>query len=179
MSYRQTFDETIRAVLGPFDRAGERDLWPEHLAEEGVAYGQEQQLTAEEAAAWYLSAAALIRMEDGLLGVPLASRLLRQARKVARARGLSSELQDALARMEEERHQWIAVNHEYQGAALRDLRPVPVDPALPTHFNADFDGVDVSHADDNDTDFGEDFVPPPDWPDLLERLLADRSGAPS
>ncbi len=168
MSYRQTFDQTIHAVLEPCGYTGEHDLWPEQLTEEGMAYGREQQLAAEEAATWYLSAAALIRMEDGQLGVPLASRLLRQARKVARARGLSMELQDALARMEQERHEWIAANHEYQGAGLRTLRPVPQDLVLAAQAGADLD----------DTDCCNDFEPAPDWPDLLERLLADRSSAP-
>ena len=164
MSYRQTFDETIHAVLRPCGVAGDRDLWPEQIAEEGVAYGQEQALAAEEAATWYLSAAALIRMQDGQLGVPLASRLLRQARRAASNLGLSRELQTALARMEQERYDWIAANHEYQGAALRTLRPVVEGPALAEHFGADFD---------------DEFIPAPDWPDLLERLLGDPSGAPS
>ena len=51
MSYRQQFDSTIHAVLDRSDWEDERDLWPERLSEEGVAYGEEQDLAAEEAAA--------------------------------------------------------------------------------------------------------------------------------
>ena len=164
MSYRETFDSTIHAVIEPCAGDSDRALWPEDIAAEGVAYGQEEGLAAEEAATWYLSAASLIRMQDGALGVPLATRLLGQARRVARELGLSAELQNALARMEQERHDWIAANHEYQGAALRELRPQDAGPNIAAQFGADFD---------------DEFVPAPDWPDLLERLLGDRSSAPS
>ncbi|MEM1412391.1 MAG: hypothetical protein AAGH19_08530 [Pseudomonadota bacterium] len=163
MTYRDSFDETIQAVLAPCveDQA---QLWPEHIADEGEAYGREQGLAAEEAATWYLSAAALIRMRDGALGVPLATRLLAQAQRVAQERGLSDDLLMVLAHMEQERHDWIAANHEFQGAGLRALRPAPADQGLAAHLDADFD---------------DEFVPAPDWPDLLERLLTDHSSAPS
>ena len=58
--------------------------------------------------------------------------------------------------MERERHEWIESNHEYQGAALRAIKPVDAGP-----------------------DYDADFVPAPNWPDLLERLLSDRSDAPT
>lgn len=152
MSYRQHFDQTIRAVLDrcPLGGAGHRELWPESLSEEGVAYGQSEDLPAGEAATWYLSAAALIRMCDGQLGVPFASRLLRAARSLARERDMGADLLQALARMEEERHDWILANHEYQGAGLRDLDAARL-------------GGDGEHA----------VTPPPDWPDILDRLLHD------
>ncbi len=150
MSYRQQFEQTIQAILGacPVPATDGRTLWPDSLTDEGVAYGEQEQLDAEEAACWYLSAAALIRMCDGDLGVPLATRILRAARDHASRNALGQALLEALARMEEERFDWIKANHETQGAALRAIRPVPA-------------GLD--HVDD--------FTPPPDWPDLLERLL--------
>ncbi len=83
MSYRDSFDATIREVVRRSPRAGNAELWPEELTEEGVAYGQAESLAAEEAATWYLSAAALVRMQDGALGAPLATELLRQARYLA------------------------------------------------------------------------------------------------
>ncbi len=152
MSYRDQFDETINAVLDGSEVSipPGRDLWPERLSEEGVEYGLEASLPAGEAAAWYLSAAALIRMCDGQLGVPLASALLRSARSLARTRGMGADLREALDRMEQERFDWILANHERQGAGLRALRPV--DPGL---------------------DLDADFVPPPDWPAVLEELLQD------
>ena len=155
MNYRDSFDATVREVIQRTPRAVDADFWPEALTEEGVEYGQAERLAADEAATWYLSAAALVRMQEGALGAPLATDLLRQARIHAKDGGLSPELCSALDRMDRERHDWIAGNHETQGAGLRTVRPVPVDPEPE-----------------------DEFSPAHDWPNLLERLLADRSTTP-
>lgn len=124
MNYRDAFDQTIQAVLAPCALPAPDEFWPEFLTEEGVSYGRDARLEAPEAAAWYLSAAALVRMQDGALGAPATARILRSARRIAEARQLSPALRDALLRVDEERRAWVLENHERQGAGLRALRPV-------------------------------------------------------
>ena len=150
MNYQHAFESAVDAALGHarFDAPAREQLWPEAMTQEGVAYGQSEDLAAEEAASYYLAAAALLRMCDGDLGVPLATRIIHGSRKLARERDLSPGLQDVLERMDEERREWIMANHEFQGADLRLLRPVPSE------------GPQV-----------DDYAPSPDWPDILDRLL--------
>lgn len=120
--YRHEFDEAIHQVLEPcLSPMTPRDgFWPAALSEEGVDYGRGEGLPAAEAAAWYLSAAVLVRMTEGEIGVPLATRLLRTARGRAKALGMGAGLQAALARIEDERRDWILHHHEFQGAGLRE-----------------------------------------------------------
>jgi hypothetical protein len=190
MSYRNAFDQTIQDVLAASALPDGDEFWPVLLSEEGVSFGQESDLDAPEAAAWYLSAAALIRMQEGALGAPATARILRSARRLADAHGLSPALRDALLRVEEERRSWVLENHEFQGAQLRALRPVSGVPEIfenrpfgrdlrdprdggweaeppPLSPSSVWDGPGYEHAVDD--------YPGTDWPGLLERLLDEES----
>ncbi|NRB72054.1 MAG: hypothetical protein HRU51_09095 [Xanthomonadales bacterium] len=150
MQYQQAFEDAIGHVLShcQLDDAAQSRLWPEAMTREGVAYGQAERLEADGAATYYLAAAALLRMCDGDLGVPLATRIIYSARQRAREQQLAEDLQAALERIDAERREWIMANHELQGAELRLLRPVPGEPSQE-------DGFPVPHG----------------WPALLDRLL--------
>ncbi len=190
MSYRNAFDQTIQDVLATSAVPGGDDFWPGALSEEGVSFGQESELDASEAAAWYLSAAALIRMQEGALGAPATARIVRSARRLADARGLSPALRDALLRVDEERRTWVLENHEFQGAQLRALRPVSGDPEVfeNTRFGEDLpdprDGKVAAEPESRSAttvwdapgyEHAVDDYPGTDWPGLLDRLLGEES----
>lgn len=194
MGYRQEFDQTVHDVLAACAMPRTDEFWPEFLTTEGVSYGQQAEIDAPEAAAWYLSAAALIRMQEGALGAPATARIVRSARRLADARKLSPALRDALLRVDEERRAWVLENHEFQGAPLRALRPVsdrpevfenrpfgddlpdPRDrtlapssasrPAPSARNAAGFEAAVGDYVDDSVDDY-----PGTDWPGLLDRLL--------
>ena len=186
MNYQSAFEQTIEEVLAPCALPPTDDFWPAFLTEEGVSFGQQAELEPPEAAAWYLSTAALIRMQEGALGAPAAARIVRSAQRLADASNLSPALRDALLRVDEERRTWILENHEFQGAQLRALRPIEGNPEyfenqpfrddLPDPRDGQaarsksnrsattvWDGPGYEHAVDD--------YPGTDWPSLLERLL--------
>ena len=186
MSYRSAFEQTIEEVLAPCALPPSDEFWPEFLTEEGVSFGQQAALEAPEAAAWYLSAAALIRMQDGALGAPATARIVRSAQRLADARKLSTALRDALLRVDEERRTWILENHEFQGAQLRALRPIEDNPEV---FENQPFGDDLPDPRDGQPacfethrslstvwdrpgyEHAVDDYPGTDWPGLLDRLL--------
>jgi hypothetical protein len=192
MSYRQEFDQTVHDVLAACALPRTETFWPEALTTEGVSHGQREALDAPEAAAWYLSAAALIRMQDGALGAPAAARIVRSARRLADTRKLSPALRDALLRVDEERRSWVLENHEFQGAGLRALRPVSSRPDVyenrpfgkdlpdPRDGTAPVPGASPSLSsiwDEPGFEHAVDDYPGTDWPGLLDRLLDEDARA--
>lgn len=180
MSYSEAFDQVIEDVLAPCGLPCSEEFWPESLTEAGVAFGQQEALEAPEAAAWYLSAAALKRMQEGALGAPATARIVNSARRLAKARNLSPALRDALLRLDEDRRAWFLENHEFQGADLRALRPLPDRPEVyervaqdePSVQNADPAArVPSSVWDEDGFENAVDDYPGTDWPGLLDRLL--------
>ena len=186
MRYRQVFEQTIHDVLAACAMPCTDEFWPGFLTAEGVSYGQKAELEAPEAAAWYLSAAALIRMQQGALGAPATAQIVHSARRFAAARKLSPALRDALLRVDGERRSWVLENHEFEGARLRALRPVDGGPEvfenkpLGEDLPDPRDGIGLPPAqpgspssvwDQPGFEHAVDDYPGTDWPSLLERLL--------
>lgn len=190
MNYRQVFDQTVHDVLEACALPRSDEFWPGFLTTEGVNYGRQEALEAPEAAAWYLSAAALIRMQEGALGAPATARIVRSARRLADTRNLSPALRDALLRVDEERRAWVLGNHEFQGAQLRALRPVCGHPEV---FEDQPFGDDLPDPRDGNPpssrptpssiwdapgfEAAVDDYPGTDWPGLLDRLLDEDTRA--
>jgi hypothetical protein len=192
MDYRQVFTQTVHDVLEACALPRSDEFWPEAFTTEGVNYGQQEELEAPEAATWYLSAAALIRMQEGALGAPATARIVRSARRLADARNLSPALRDALLRVDEERRSWVLENHEFQGAQLRALRPVKdspevfenrpfgddlPDPRDPAESPARPSPAPTSIWDAPGFEAAVDDYPGTDWPGLLDRLLDEDTHA--
>ena len=109
MYYQAQFESFINEA---FRRAGlggrKASLWPQSASVEGVQYGQFEDLPAREAAAFCLAAGSMIRMSEGALPIPLASRLIHASRWLAAELCLGDQLIEALDRVEDDRVDWIS-----------------------------------------------------------------------
>jgi hypothetical protein len=120
MLYQLKFDGLVTKVLKGcgFDRAARQRLWPPAATAQGIEYGRREGLPAEEAAAYFLAAGAMLRMTEGELAPPLATEIIQFTRWLAHDRGLPPDLRDALDQVEEDRRAWLLEHHEQLAARL-------------------------------------------------------------